>query len=230
MTARSAVTVIVPTRNEAHNIPSLLRSLPPDVPLIAVDSSTDDTPDLIRQQRPASTRLVEYRATVSEARQIGAKMARTPWLLFTDADIKFADDYFDHLPEALTADLVYGPKLSTTGYRAYYRWFSWGMGALLRLGIPAASGSNLIIHRDAFAAVGGFDLTLTVNEDTEIAFRVRRAGYRVAFDRRLRVYATDHRRLDKGVIRKTVHSLARGALLYSGLMPRRWRSHDWGYW
>ena len=224
------VTVIVPTRNETHNIPNLLRSLPPTVHLIAVDSSCDDTPNLIREKRPENTRVVECLATISEARQIGAEMASTPWLLFTDADIAFAGDYFDHLPAALTADLIYGPKLSATGYQAYYRWFSWGMEALLWFGIPAASGSNLIIHRDAFAAVGGFDLALTVNEDTEIAFRVKRAGCRVAFDRRLRVTATDHRRLDKGVVRKTLHSLARGALLYSGLMPRRWRKRDWGYW
>jgi len=224
------VTVIVPTRNETHNMPNLLRTLPPAVRLIAVDSSSDDTPALIRTLRPTNTRVVECLATISEARQIGAEMADTPWLLFTDADIAFADDYFDHLPDALTADLIYGPKLSAADYQAYYRWFSRGMEALLWLGIPAASGSNLLLHRDAFAAVGGFDLALTVNEDTEIAFRVKQAGYWVAFDRRLRVYATDHRRLEKGVARKTLHSLARCALLYTGLMPRRWRERDWGYW
>lgn len=224
------ITAIVPTRNEATNILGLLRTLPPALPLIVVDSSDDQTPDLVRRHRPDNTRVVERLATVTEARQIGAEMADTPWLLFTDADIAFASDYFERLPDALTASLIYGPKLSAASYKAYYAWFSWGMGALLKLGIPAASGSNLIIARDAFDAVGGFDLELSVNEDTEIAFRVKRQGYPVAFTRDLRVFATDHRRLERGAARKTLHSLARCALLYTGLMPRGWRRRDWGYW
>jgi hypothetical protein len=36
--------------------------------------------------------------------------------------------------------------------------------------------------------------------------------------------------LHRGVVAKTAHTLARCALLRTGLMPRRWRSHAWGYW
>ncbi len=97
-------------------------------------------------------------------------------------------------------------------------------------GIPAASGSNLLLRRQVFTAVGGFDQTLTVNEDSEIAWRVKRRGYRVAFAPNLVVYARDQRRLARGHWRKTIHTLLRCTLLYTGLMPARWRSHDWGYW
>jgi cellulose synthase/poly-beta-1,6-N-acetylglucosamine synthase-like glycosyltransferase len=97
-------------------------------------------------------------------------------------------------------------------------------------GIPAASGSNLLIRRDALESVGGFDFDLTCNEDSEVVWRLRRAGYRVSFRKDLVVQATDHRRLEAGRLRKTLHSMTRCALLYTNLMPRKYRTHDWGYW
>lgn len=44
------------------------------------------------------------------------------------------------------------------------------------------------------------------------------------------VYATDHRRLERGLLRKTAHTLSRCLLLYWDLVPSRWRNGDWGYW
>ena len=99
-----------------------------------------------------------------------------------------------------------------------------------RLGIPAASGSNLLIRQTAFQQSGGFDIRLSTNEDSEIAWRIQRLGFRVAFAPDLIVYARDHRRLQRGTLRKTLHSIVRCSLLYCNLMPDRWRGGDWGYW
>jgi hypothetical protein len=52
----------------------------------------------------------------------------------------------------------------------------------------------------------------------------------VRLDPLLTVWARDHRRLRRGVFRKTVHSILRCAFLRSGLLPQRLRRHDWGYW
>ncbi|MCS7087123.1 MAG: glycosyltransferase [Thermoflexales bacterium] len=229
---REAVSVIVPTRNEAHNIVRFLSSIPHDVPVIVVDASDDETPALVAQMRP-DAHVIRQPSTVTEARQIGAAHARTRWLLFTDADVSFADDYFDHLARfrpSPSLGLIFGPKDTRDAYRAYHRWFEIGQRLFARLGIPAASGSNLIIRRDAFEHVGGFDLTLTCNEDSEIAWRIKRAGYAAHFAPELRVFSHDHRRLRRGVIRKVMHSSLRCTLLYFNVMPRRWRQRDWGYW
>jgi GT2 family glycosyltransferase len=126
--------------------------------------------------------------------------------------------------------VLYGPKLSDGAFQGYYRWFSRGQRVLQFLGIPAASGSNLLIRREVLSKAGGFDLELTCNEDSEIAWRIKRRGYRVGFGSDLRVYARDHRRLHRGVAKKMFHSLGRCALLYLHLLPPRWRKHDWGYW
>lgn len=223
------LTIIVPTRNELGNVPALLASLPPTVELMVVDASTDETPDLILKLRPERTQVMRYPARISEARQLGARAAQTRWLLFTDADVIFAPDYFERLV-AYDGDALYGPKLSRDQYAWYYRLFSGGQAVCDRLGIPAASGSNLLVRREVFWDSGGFDLDLSCNEDSELAWRIKQHGHRVRFARDLIVYARDHRRLRLGLTRKTLHSVVRCGLLFSGLMPRRWRSRDWGYW
>ena len=49
------LTVVVPTRNEARNIPLFLASIPADLPLVVVDASDDGTPEIVRRLRPDST-------------------------------------------------------------------------------------------------------------------------------------------------------------------------------
>ncbi|MBN1936528.1 MAG: glycosyltransferase [Anaerolineae bacterium] len=225
------VSVVLPTKNEAHNIVPFLQSLPADIPLVVVDASDDNTPTLIAEHRPRQTRIIRNPARIAEARQIGAAAAETEWLLFTDADVVFAPDYFERIQACNDeCDVIYGSKRSLDAYARYYRWFSRGQGLAHRLGVPAASGSNLLIRREALLACGGFDLRLPVNEDTEVVWRIKQRGYRVCLAPELIVYECDHRRLRRGAVRKTLHTLARCLLLYLNLMPDRWRSADWGYW
>ena len=142
---RQDITVIVPTKNEKHNVVLFLTSLPAEVPLIVVDASEDTTPEQIRQQRPINTELVRHPGSISVARQIGAERAQTQWLLFTDADVIFDASYFDHLPQSNVCGVYYGSKRTQGEFKPYYQWFLWGQQQLDRLGIPAASGSNMLV-------------------------------------------------------------------------------------
>lgn len=224
------ICVVVPTRNEARNITALLHSIPAHIQLVVVDSSDDQTPDIIRALRPACTTVINRRCSISVARQIGAAAARTAWLVCSDADVIFAPDYFDVLQACAESDVIYGVKLSTRHYAGYYAWMARAQGWFDKLHVPAASGSNLVIRRQALLETGGFDTQLSCNEDSEVAWRLKRRGYRVTFAPELMVYARDHRRLQRGVARKTLHSLFRCTLLYLNLIPSRWRGRDWGYW
>jgi GT2 family glycosyltransferase len=224
------ITVVVPTRNEQHNIIAFLDSLPPWVPLVVVDAGQDATPEVIEAHRPECTQVIRHPGGVSEARQLGAEAAQTGWLVFTDADIVFPPDYFGRLGCYRGYDVVYGPKLSAGEFADYYRWFARGQGLFHRLGIPAASGSNLLISRHAFLAAGGFDLRLSCNEDTELVWRAKRRGYPIRFVPDLVVYARDHRRLERGRLRKALHSFLRCVLLYYDLIPSGMRNRDRGYW
>lgn len=224
------LSVIVPTRNEAHNIGRLLASLPATVRLIVVDASDDDSVRRVRQLRPHFTTVLRNTANVSVARQVGAASACTPWLLFTDADVTFAPDYFERLTHHSGNCALYGPKLSHAEFKQYYAWFSHGQHLAHQLGIPAVSGSNLLVQAEAFWAVGGFDLSLPCNEDSELGWRLKRRGWPIEFDAALKVYAHDQRRLHRGLAAKTAHTFLRCCLLYGNLLPPAWRTHDWGYW
>jgi glycosyltransferase involved in cell wall biosynthesis len=227
------LTLIVPTKNEAHNIRRFLNTIPRQVPVLIVDASSDGTEAIIRRLGRKKVHLLRDGGNIATARQLGAEKARTEWLLFTDADMLFAEDYFECLaglrPEPRWGGIA-GAKLSQDRHRAYFKLFSLGMRICCTLGLPAASGSNMLVRRRALLESGGFDLNLSCNEDSELMWRIHRHGYRVVYASGLKVFEFDHRRLDGGVARKTIHTLARCLLLFFDLMPAALRKHDWGYW
>ena len=233
----------MPTKNERTNLPKLLATLPPDIELVVCDASDDDTPDLALALRPAQTRVIPAPGTIAEARQLGAQASTGEVLVFTDADVAFAPGYFERLHELIgrsgtagraITDGVCGPKLSLDAHAGYYRLVAGAQRAAFGLfGVAGASGSNMAITRAAFEQLGGFRLALRCNEDTELFLRAGRRGLRVTYDDGLVVWATDHRRLQRGVAWKSAHSLVRNVLLYLlCTRPRlpRLLVHDWGYW
>lgn len=229
----TTLSVIIPTRNERQAIGGFVQALPTAVELVVVDRSDDGTAELLLRLRPQATTVIRSATNIAGARQIGAAAAHGDWLLFSDADVVYADDYFRRITAYLGGDAFYGPKYATARYARYGRFFVGGQRLLHHCGVAAASGSNMAVRRAVFRAVGGFDTALPCNEDTDLMLRIRRRGYRVAFAADLRVTSSDDRRLAQGVFKKTAHSVARSALLLlSGRVPlfRRTLYHDWGYW
>lgn len=227
------ITIVVPTRNERVNVRSFLASIPAGMELVVVDDSDDDTRDIVRRLRPRQTRVLHHPGNIATARQVGAEAAATDWVLFTDADVVFAPGYFEAL-EALPVPAgqggFVGAKSSDDRYRRYFWWFNLWLRIICFLGAPAASGSNMLFRRDALAAAGGFDTSQSCNEDSIVTWQVKRAGYRVSFAGRLVVLETDHRRLERGAWKKSLHSIVRCMGLFWDLIPAERRSDDWGYW
>jgi glycosyltransferase involved in cell wall biosynthesis len=227
------VSVIVPTRNEARNVPTFLRSLHPDVELVVVDASDDETAALVEALRPQRTIVIRSPVRIARARQLGAEAARGRWLLFTDADVAFDPGYWDCLDGADIGSAFFGPKHATVAHLSYSAFFTTGQRVCSWLGIAAASGSNMGMHRAAFVQAGGFRMDLPVNEDTELMMRLRRAGVEVSFVEGLAVHSLDDRRLDRWLLRKLLHSAIRTAIVLVGLyipLPKRLLTGDWGYW
>lgn len=247
--ASPRISVILPTKNERHNLPRFLASLPPEVELVLCDASDDGTPDLAVALRPRNTVVLAAPGSIAAARQAGAEASSGDVLVFTDADVELDAGYFERLRAVmdpatpkrlggkgsdLTRDAICGPKLSRDAYARYYRLVASAQAVTYgALGIVGASGSNMVVGRAAFESLGGFRLDLRCNEDTELFLRASRRGLRVHFDPELVVWATDHRRLRRGLVWKSTHSLVRNVLLFlvckrPGL-PRL-LVHDWGYW
>ena len=228
------LTVAVPTRNETANVGPFLASLDPRVALLVADASTDDTPDRILAARPANTRILRDAGTIPVARQRALEAAETEWVLCTDVDMSLGPGYWaawQDLDLGARVGAVQGAKLSADArFRTYYRLFSFGIRAAAWLTVPAGSGSNMIVRRRALLDAGGFDAALTANEDIYALWTIRRAGWRVPYAGGLKVYERDHRRLEQGRARKTLHGWIRPVMLATGIGSDRVRESSWGYW
>ena len=220
------LTIVVPTRNESANIEAFLDSIPAEAALIVVDKSTDGTADIVRRRRPAHTIVLECAGSLTQAREIGARAARTRWLLFTDADIRFAPGYFAELSGALriagrSVAMLLGPKLSADEYQGHYRRLAVAQKVLARLGCrPRAvrtCWSRQKRSPPSAASTPGSRVTRTRSS----AGVSRGLASRGAVTLTLITFATDHRRLRRGVLRKTLHTVLRCSALYLGVVPRR---------
>lgn len=204
METSDCLTVIVPVCNLIYRIDDFLRSLPPQLLLIAVDSSTDQTPERIAACRPANTRLMQLPGDDIEAYRIGAEAARSEWLLFTQATVAFSESYFDILSHRLQGDVLYGPVLDKqTGTQPdIIEWLC-----------PIPSLNNLVIRRAVFMAVGGFDQSQSRDHDLELVWRIRRSGYEVNYVHELVVHADDVHRDTSQTVAGRLSNRLRAALL-----------------
>lgn len=124
----------------------------------------------------------------AHARNVGAKTARTEWILFLDADCRpqrelidayFAEPIADHV--GAVAGEVVGVADSTSIAARYgaSKDFLSQRQHLVHPYLPRAVAANLLVRRAAFEQVGGFYEGLRAAEDTDFTWRLQQAGWRL---------------------------------------------------
>jgi len=92
--------VIIPACNEEKYIEATLKSIPGELETIVVcNGCTDKTEEIARKY--TSNIIVEKEANVSRARNLGASIARNPYLIFLDADTLMHEINLKKIEEAL---------------------------------------------------------------------------------------------------------------------------------
>jgi GT2 family glycosyltransferase len=185
------LSVIVPARNSAESLPPLLRSLESQTlprerfEVIVVDNGSSDGTGEVAE-RHGATVVRDQIANRSRARNRGVEAAASDLYAFTDADCVAQPEWLAELLTcAPSAPLVAGEVKLRTSERpnAIERFevlWRFGQAAWVKQGWAATA--NLLVHADAFAAIGGFDETWRhIGEDVDFCFRARDAGYALSY-------------------------------------------------
>jgi len=178
-----AVSFVIPARNEARTLDNTIASIErafdgskaPEI--IVVDhASTDDT-SAIAWGRKAKV-IHEVVGPVGRLRNVGAEHATCDILVFLDADVRVTDDWRTHLPVALHQVAAFPRSVtgSMVGISEQPSWIErhWFCG--LRTRGRYLGSAHMILRRDFFSELGGFDENLETGEDHELCERVRKVG------------------------------------------------------
>lgn len=173
---KDKLTIVVPCKNEQTYIAHLLNDLKKQigitgVRIIIADASTDNTREVIAQNKGDLNVEVIQGGPVSFAKNAGAKLATTEYILFIDADVRF----FDTDTIARAVDTIEREDLHLIGckikcydndIRAKIGFMLFNaVNSILKHFSPFAVGLFMLTRRDKFEEYDGFPDKYATSED-----------------------------------------------------------------
>jgi len=175
MKLSDAITIVVPCKNEEKYIAHLLMHLRQqsigNTRVIIADCSTDKTREVIEIMKGALNVEVIDGGPVSIAKNNGARLVTTPYILFIDADVRFFKDTViqDAVAEieSNNLDLVgLNIKCYDNDTRATIGFGIFNIiNNVLKYFSPFAVGAFMLTRRDRFEEFGGFPEKTATSED-----------------------------------------------------------------
>jgi glycosyltransferase involved in cell wall biosynthesis len=169
------ITIVVPCKNEETYIHHLLDALREqnigDTRVIIADCSTDATRQVIQDNSWELNVEIINGGPVSMAKNNGARLVTTPYILFIDADVRFFKynvicDAVDKI-ESMNLDLVgLNIKCYDQDLRAKAGFVVFNtINHALKYFSPFAVGAFMLTRRDRFEEYGGFPENFSTSED-----------------------------------------------------------------
>jgi len=174
-TISDKITIVVPCKNEENYIAHLLMHLRQqnigDTRVIIADCSTDRTREVIQVMKGELNVEIIDGGPVSIAKNNGARLVNTPYILFIDADVRFFKDTVIQdavdLIESKNLDLVGSNiKCYDNDLRAKIGFTAFNLiNHTLKYFSPFAVGAFMLTRRDRFEEFGGFPEQFLTSED-----------------------------------------------------------------
>ena len=174
-TINDKITIVVPCKNEENYIAHLLMHLRQqsigNTRVIIADCSTDRTREVIEIMKGELNVEVIDGGPVSLAKNNGARLVTTPYILFIDADVRFFKDTVIqdavNLIETKNLDLIgLNIKCYDRDLRAKVGFTAFNLiNHALKHFSPFAVGAFMLTRRDRFEEYGGFPENLLTSED-----------------------------------------------------------------
>lgn len=240
-------TAITPAYNSEDTILQALTSLiqlqPPPAEIIVVDdASTDRTPQLVKQFKGAQLLQLRQNMGPGTARNRGAETAKTPWLLFIDADCQLPPSALKNsFPTENEAPNIVGfmGVFSPTGpahspvatYKNMQRHYE-----IREMQNPPNifTSSCFTIKRSAYLENGGFNEAFgkVPTEDNEFYFRLSKNKLAIKYNTAFNF--THHKNMTTANLFRDGHTRAKAITLnmfgYLGETRGGWNKHDTGRW
>ncbi|MCD6330218.1 MAG: glycosyltransferase [Candidatus Cloacimonetes bacterium] len=209
--AHNSFSIIIPCRNEIHNLPTLFHSLDKldyekdlyEIILID-DASQDDTPKQIREyceNKPNyQSIIIEQKSADYKGKKYalkrGIEKAKFENLLFTDADCIVPTNWIDSFNKYLSNDIGmivgYSPEKNVSTFRRFSQIITADFYcATINLGVPFSNnGRNLYINKDAYDHVDGFEKIrdITCGEDKLLLNLIKNTNYRIIYNSDCKVF------------------------------------------
>jgi len=197
--AVASVAVVIPTLDPEpgalqHLVDQVRREIGTEAPVIVVDDASTST---VTAPRGAVAVRTTQRSGPAGARNLGVAQVDTTYVVFVDDDVDLPEGWLapllGHIADpavAAVAPRVAGPAAGTA--RTWWERAE-QVRSPLDLGsepAPVRPGSRapyvpsavLMVRRDAFGAVGGFDTALRFGEDVDLVWRLHAAGRAVRYE------------------------------------------------
>jgi glycosyltransferase involved in cell wall biosynthesis len=187
------LSVVIPAKNEARNIQRTLsaartacRDASLTAQLVVVDNcSTDDT--VVLAEAMADTVITVPAGSVGALRNAGVRVSGGEYVLFLDADVELTPQWSQNIHRVLqhmaSEDCIAGAFVvpPASPRNALSSWFEY-----LNDGKKNYLGSaHMIVRKDHYERLGGFDESLVSGEDSDLCRRARLLGLDIVNDRGL---------------------------------------------
>ena len=183
------ITIVVPCKNEENYIHHLLESLRQQdigkTRIIIADCSTDNTRQVIKNCSSSLNVEIIEGGSVSFAKNSGAKLVTTPYILFLDADVRFFKnnairDAVDTI-ESKNLDLI-GLKIKCYdgNARTQIGFILFNIiNGIMKYKVPFAVGAFMLTRTDRFREFDGFSEKYKVSEDFFLSKKYDRKKFKL---------------------------------------------------
>ncbi|RMH08937.1 MAG: glycosyltransferase [Nitrospirae bacterium] len=186
-TRPSSVSFVVPVFNDQANIGRCLQSIRrQEMPwkiaeLIVLDNGSTDGTHAVLSEMEIAFQVIE-RVHVSALRNHGARMAQGELLAFVDSDVELLPGWIEACLSAFRDPTVVAagcfPRVPP---QATWVQRTWDLHQRRRQpkqpeSVAWLPSMNLVVRRDAFWAVGGFNEQLETAEDVDLCYRLSTMG------------------------------------------------------
>jgi len=189
----SKISVIIPVKNEEEKITQCLEAVFDQSlkahEVIVVDGHSSDRTVARAKEFPVKVVYEDY-GTVGGARQVGVLSAESEIVAFTDADCIPEKNWLENLVKEFDDGIVgVGGGIRNIGEGVWEKSIALALDSFLGSAnsvqdrvfkekklVKSISGCNSMYHKEDVLKVGGFNVKLSINEETELNKRLGMRG------------------------------------------------------